>query len=67
LSVRFDFYLTNNYVEFFLKKTETEPKPVQTDRFWFGLIFLEQKPKPNQPVLVMFGSVGLVWFGSIIL
>jgi hypothetical protein len=33
----------NNQIEFFLyKKTETEPKPIQTDRFRFG--FLGQKP-----------------------
>jgi hypothetical protein len=24
---------------FFIKKTETEPKPVQTDRFRFGSVF----------------------------
>ena len=26
----------SNQTEFFFLKTETEPKPVQTDRFWFG-------------------------------
>jgi len=29
---------------FFEKKTETEPKPGQTDRFRFGSVFLGQKP-----------------------
>jgi len=32
----------NKQTEFFLKKTKTKPKPVQTDRFRFG--FLGQKP-----------------------
>ena len=49
---------------FFLKKkTETEPKPVQTDRFRFG--FLEQKPV--QTGLARFFPVWigffLVWLG----
>ena len=48
---------------FFEKKTETEPKPGQTDRFWFG--FFMAKTGSNR-----FGSVFLVlarffWFGSV--
>jgi hypothetical protein len=30
----------NNQIEFFLK----EPKQVQTDRFWLGLVFLGKNP-----------------------
>jgi len=37
---RFDFYQKNNQIEIFLKK-QTEPKPIQTDRFRFGSIFLD--------------------------
>jgi len=49
---------------FFLKKTETEPKSVQTDRFRFSSFrfgFLGQNP-----VQTGFGSVffGLAWFFS---
>jgi hypothetical protein len=46
--------------KYFFKKTETEPKPVQTNQFWFG--FLEQKPV--QIGLARFFSVW-VRFGSI--
>jgi len=41
------FIKKSNQTEFFFKKTETEPKPVQTDRFRFGSFrfsFLEKKP-----------------------
>jgi hypothetical protein len=39
------FIKKSNQTElFFLKKTETEPKPGQTDRFRFGSVFLGQKP-----------------------
>jgi len=42
-SVRFGlvFIKKSNQTEifFFKKKTETEPKPVQTDRFRFGSVF----------------------------
>ena len=41
---------------FFKKKTETEPKPIQTDRFRFG--FLEQKP-----VQTGFARFFPVWLG----
>jgi len=37
------FFLKSNQINFFKKKTETEPKPVQIDRFRFGSVFLEQK------------------------
>jgi hypothetical protein len=40
---RFDsIFIKKNKTNFFLKKAETEPKPVQTDWFRFG--FLGQKP-----------------------
>jgi len=34
------FIKKNNQIEFFLK----EPKQVQTDRFWLGLVFLGKNP-----------------------
>jgi len=38
----------------FLKKTETEPKPVQTDQFRFGLVrLIEEKNWKNQ--FIFFG------------
>jgi len=43
----------------FFKKTKTEPKPVQTDRFRFS--FLEQKPV--QTGLARFFPVWLGFFG----
>ena len=55
-SVRF-LLKKNNYTDFFIKKTKTEPKPVQTDRFWFGLFF-RTKTGSNQ-----FGTVFSVWLG----
>ena len=44
------------------KKTETEPKPVQTDRFRFG--FLGQKPVQTDLARFWLGFFGLgsVWF-----
>jgi hypothetical protein len=47
---------------FFKKKTETEPKPGQTDRFRFGSVFLGQKPV--QTGLARFW-LGFFWFGSV--
>jgi hypothetical protein len=56
--VRFGFYKKSNQFEFKKKrnrtKTGSEPKPVQTDRFWFGL-FLGHKP-------VWYGFFGLARF-----
>jgi len=51
------FIKKSNQTEFFFKKTETEPKPVQTYRFRFG--FLEQKP-------VQTGLAWFFWFGSVL-
>jgi len=63
-SVRFGFYKKNNQIDF--KKTETEPKPIQTNRLRFG--FLEQKPVQISLArffwFFLFGF-GLVWFGSV--
>jgi hypothetical protein len=60
--VRFGFYKKNNQID--LKKTETEPKPVQTNRLRFG--FLEQKRfKPVWLVFSGFYCSGLVWFGLV--
>jgi hypothetical protein len=47
-----------------LKKTETELKPVQTDRFRF--VFLGQKPvQTGLALFFRFGSVFLFGFGSV--
>jgi len=71
-TVRFGsvFIKNSNQTEifFFLKKTETEPTPVQTDRFRFGSVrfgFLEKKPV--QTGLARFFRFGLVLarFGSV--
>jgi hypothetical protein len=51
------FIKKNNQIKYFFKKTETEPKPVQTDQFRFGSVFLGQKP-----VWIGF-SVWLGFFG----
>jgi hypothetical protein len=56
------FIKKSNQTEFFLKKTETEPKPVQTDRFWFG--FLEQKPVQTGLARFFSGFVRFGFFGS---
>jgi hypothetical protein len=53
---------------FFGKKTETEPKPGQTDRFRFDSVFLGKKPVQTGlarffPVLARFFSVWLGFFG----
>ena len=70
-TVRFGsvFIKKSNQTEFFfLKKTETEPKPVQTDRFRFGLVF-QSKNRFGSVFSVWlcffrFGSVFSVWLGS---
>jgi hypothetical protein len=38
--IRFDFYKKTNQIEFF--KNKKKLKPVQTDRFWFGLVFQDK-------------------------
>jgi hypothetical protein len=56
---------------FFEKKTETEPKPGQTDRFRFSSVFLGQKPIQTGLArffrfwlgFLGFGSVFSVWLG----
>jgi len=55
-SVRF-LSKKNNQIE--IKKTETEPKPGQTDRFWFGFL----GPKPVQTGLARLFPVMLGFFG----
>jgi len=61
------FIKKNNKTEFFFKKTETELKSVQTDRFRFrfGSVFLGQKPVwLSFSVLARFDSVFFpVFFG----
>jgi hypothetical protein len=51
--------------KFFLKKTETEPKPGQTDRFRFG--FLGKKPVQTGLARFFRFWLGffLFWFGSV--
>jgi hypothetical protein len=49
--------ITKPKLFFFEKKNETEPKPGQTDRFRFGLVFWA-KTSSNR-----FGSVFPVWLG----
>ena len=65
-TVRFGsvFIKKSNQTEiFFFKKTETEPKPVQTNRFWFGSVrFFREKTGSNRfgwvfSVFFRFGSV----------
>jgi hypothetical protein len=56
-SVRFGFYKKEVIKPIFFFKTETEPKPVQTNQFWF----FRTKTGSNR-----FGSVFFpvwVWFG----
>jgi hypothetical protein len=53
-SVRFLSKKSNQTEIFFLKKTETEPKPVQTSWFRFGSVFLFG----FFPVWVRFGFFG---------
>jgi hypothetical protein len=68
-TVRFGsvFIKKSNQTEFFFfkKKTETEPKPVQTDRFWFGSVrFFREKTGSNRFGSVFrFDSVFSVWLG----
>ena len=61
-TVRFGsvFIKKSNQTEFFfIKKTETEPRPVQTDRFRFGSVrFFREKTGSNR-----FSSVFSVWLG----
>jgi len=45
-------------LNFFLKK----PKPVQTDRFWFGSVILKQKLKLNRLVSIWFGLISVRLF-----
>jgi hypothetical protein len=53
------FIKKSNQTDFFKKKIETEPKPVQTDRFRFGSVqFFRTKTGSN-----WFGSVFSVWLG----
>jgi hypothetical protein len=72
-TVRFGsvFIKKSNQIEIFFlkKKTETKPKPVQTDRFRFGSVrFFREKTGSNRfgsvfPVWLGFGSVWLGFFG----
>jgi hypothetical protein len=56
--------VTKPKIFFFEKKTETEPKPGQTDQFRFGSVFLGQKPvQTGLARFFRFGSVFLVWLG----
>jgi hypothetical protein len=81
ISVRFGFYKKKIIKpNFFFKKTETEPKLVQTDRFLFGsVLFFQDKTGSNWfdsifsgldrffrhcSVFFQFGSVFFGW-GSI--
>jgi hypothetical protein len=64
-SVRF-LYKKSNQTD--LKKNQNEPKPVQTDLFWFGLVFYDKNW--FKPVwLGFFGLarfwLGFFWFGSV--
>jgi hypothetical protein len=52
------FYSKKNNKTEIKKKTETKPKPVQTDRFRFGSIFLDK----NQFKPVWLGFSGLARF-----
>ena len=65
-SIRFLLKKNNQTEIIFLKKIETEPKPVQTDRFRFRFVFLEKNRFKSVwlgfPVLARFFSVW-VWFG----
>ena len=70
-TVRFGsvFIKKSNQTEFFfIKKTETEPRPVQTDRFRFGSVrFFREKTGSNRfssvfPVLLSFFGLGSVRF-----
>jgi len=51
------FIKKSNQIEIFFKKTETEPKPVQTDRFRFGLVRFFREKNQFKPVWLGFGSV----------
>jgi hypothetical protein len=55
---------------FFEKKTETEPKPGQTDRFRFGSVRFFEGKNRFKPVWLGFSGFGLVFsvfsgFGSV--
>jgi len=60
-SVRFLSKKNNQTDFFFEKKTETEPKPGQTDRFRFGSVFLGKKPV--QTGLAQFSLFFRFWLG----
>jgi hypothetical protein len=47
----------------FKKKFKTKPKSVQTDRFWFGLLILEQKPVISSLTQFFPGLARFFWFG----
>jgi len=73
-SVRFLSKKVTKSKFFYFKKTEIEPKPGQTDRFWFSSVFLGQKPVQTGlalffrfgPVLArFFFRVFLFRFGSL--
>jgi hypothetical protein len=50
---------------FFEKKTKTEPKPGQTDRFRFGSVFLGQKPVQTGLARFFQFWLGFLDFGSV--
>jgi len=50
---------------FFEKKTETEPKPGQTDRFRFGSVFLGQKLVQTGLARFFRFLLGFLGFGSV--
>ena len=65
-SVRFlSKKVTKPKIFFFLKKTETEPKPGQTDRFRFGSVFLGQKPVQTGLARFFRFWLGFLGFGSV--
>jgi hypothetical protein len=49
---------------FFKKKTETKPKPGQTDRFQFGSVFLGKKPVQTGLARFFWFWLGFLGFGS---
>ena len=63
------FIKKNNLAEFFFfeKKTETEPKPGQTDRFRFGSVRFFEGKNRFKLVWLGFSGFGLVFsgFGSV--
>ena len=61
------FIKKDNQTEIFFlkKKTETEPKPGQTDRFRFGSVFLGQKPVQTGLAWFFRFWLGFLGFGSV--